>query len=266
MTKGNWKLALLVMTVAVAVCAAGMLVNANGCVTDYNDVVVSGAGSDNMNGTYEYGGMSGDRPVFSGPGPALISWILGHWVMADDNFGYYYVQSDDATPPSSGWYSVNIDLEPLPTVSGGEEIPCGGAEEKPALIVIPTGDGGPDSFLDALLPLAEGEVAPMIGLQPLAAVHAVGDVVTGSCQILNSSDLPTGASYVHIYTYSVDVSAHPESVVLLDHWMASYNHSTQEFEIAWDTSGLAPGYYDLYLSFADGSSELMRIQLVAAPV
>jgi hypothetical protein len=51
MRNGNWRLALLVM--AVAVCAAGMLVNAGDDLC-YNDVEVSGAGYEDADGTRQF--------------------------------------------------------------------------------------------------------------------------------------------------------------------------------------------------------------------
>ena len=136
------------------------------------------------------------------------------------------------------------------------------------ITVIPTGDGGPDAFLDVLLSVAGGggSAGPIvIGDVPLAAVHTVGDIVTGSCQILGGPlGLPTGASFAHVYIYSVGDTVVPEAIVLLDHWMAEYNYGPHEFEFAWDTAGLAPGYYYIHLFFQDGSTETRCIQLIPA--
>jgi hypothetical protein len=141
------------------------------------------------------------------------------------------------------------------------------------LVIIPTGAAsaggggavgdttGAGHFLDGVLPVLEGEEPPMAGQLPLTAVHAVGDIVTGGCQIIDETGYPTCGSWVHIYVYSVDTNAVPETRVLVDHWMASYDMETGEYVIAWDTSELEPGYYDLQLSFEDGSDQVFRIQL-----
>jgi hypothetical protein len=134
-----------------------------------------------------------------------------------------------------------------------------------AVSVVPTGDAGPEEFLDEILPVPEGEDPPMAGEEELAATHVVGDIITGSCQLLGPTGAPTTAGYVHLYLYSVDIATDPETRELLDHWAATFNWTTYEFELAYDTAGLAPGYYDLRLSFADGSIETFRIQLVPEP-
>lgn len=41
------------------------------------------------------------------------------------------------------------------------------------------------------------------------------------------------------------------------------NRATREYLIEWETSGLSPGYYDLYLSFENMSSECMQIELIS---
>jgi hypothetical protein len=132
--------------------------------------------------------------------------------------------------------------------------------------IIPAGAASPDDFLDVVLPLVEGEAPAMSGLQPLAAVHNVGASVTGGCQVLFVSEpFPLfPLSGVHVYIYSVDISTRPESVVLLDHWMATYDRATREYQFSWNTNGLTAGYYDLRLSFEDGSSQTFRIQLTSS--
>ena len=130
------------------------------------------------------------------------------------------------------------------------------------LAPIPAGDAGPGEFLDVVLLLAEGEQLPMIGELPLAAIHAVGSVITGGCQFLSPLGQPGPWCFVHIYVSSVDMSTFPETVVLLAHWTADFNWDTYEYEIVWDTAGLAPGYYDLRLFFGDEDTTLIfRIEL-----
>jgi|GEM_PF-4061909 len=131
----------------------------------------------------------------------------------------------------------------------------------------PAGMAGPGQFLDVVLPLAEGEEAPMIGTLPLAAIHEVGDIVTGACAFLNLIGSRTSAGFMHMFVSSVDLSTRPETVLLLSHWQSEYNPVSRQYEFAWDTSGLAPGYYDLRLFFGDPApAQTFRIQLIAPSV
>lgn len=131
------------------------------------------------------------------------------------------------------------------------------------LIIIPTG-AVEGSLLDQGLDLPEDQQPPMIGIAPLSGVYSVGEVVTGGCQIVDADSGRAVISYVHAFIYALNLEARPERLTLVDHWMAPYNWSSHEFEIAWDTSGLAPGYYDLRLCFEDETSLDFRIELTPA--
>ena len=68
MRKVNWRLAGILLVMAVAVGMAGFAASAAcRCVGDdcYEDVVVSGAGDEWANGTYKLAYVSGGRPAFS---------------------------------------------------------------------------------------------------------------------------------------------------------------------------------------------------------
>jgi hypothetical protein len=132
-------------------------------------------------------------------------------------------------------------------------------EDEPALVIEPAGESG--TFLDRCLDLAEGEEPPMAGLCPLAAVYEIGDLVTGACSIMNPGGQPARGSYVHVFVYSVDIEVRPEGVILLDHWVVRYDRDAGGYAFSWDTTDIAPGYYDVYLSFADGSGHTCRIQI-----
>jgi len=131
-------------------------------------------------------------------------------------------------------------------------------------VIVPTGEAGPEAFLDTLLPLGEGETPAMAGDKPLVASYVVGDLITGSCQTLGLGGNPTSDGYIHLYLYSVDVTMEPETLVLIAHWAAEFNWDTLEFEFSYDTSGLTPGYYDLRLSFHNGLSETFRVEVTPA--
>ena len=135
-------------------------------------------------------------------------------------------------------------------------------EDDDNTVIVPTGDAGFGAFLDEVLPVIEGEIQPMAGDLPLTAIHAVGDVITGSCQILSAMGTPTCAGHIRVFLYAVDIATVPEATALLARWSADYSWDTHEFRIVLDTTGFAPGHYDLCLSFEGGLREVFRIELV----
>jgi len=217
---------------------------------------ISGAGTAAVNGTAYFAGVADGRPFYIGAN-SLVEWDSGarEWVIFDTSGGsavsVYSNGDNEATPPRRGW-STTGGASPSPTVSGGEPCP----------VIVPTGDVGNGRFLDRSLDLAEGEGAPLVGGVPLSAVYAVGETVTGSCQILDPEDEDPVLSYVHLYVYSVETTTGSERKTLLDHWMAPHDWATREYLIAWDTSGLLPGIYDLRLSFEGARAVTLRIELV----
>jgi|GEM_PF-2755785 hypothetical protein len=229
--------------------------------------VVSGAGTTEANGLYTYASGEINEGIET---RAYVNSVTGAVIS-----GYAFVVDDqwNWTLTLGGEFNIlyyNGILAPDLALTGWEV--ADGQATAPTLrlcttaagpTIIPTGEVF-GSFLNRASALAGGDVPLMIGLQPLAAIYEAGETLTGSCQILGSSGLPTGASFVHVYIYSVDVSANPESILLVNHWMATYNRSTREFEIAWDTMDAAPGYYDLRLVFDGGSTITYRIQLIPA--
>ena len=134
--------------------------------------------------------------------------------------------------------------------------------ERPlSLRIEPAGEAG--SFLYRCLELEDGEEPPMVGLYPLAAIYEVGELVTGACSICDAAGSVMRGSYVHLYIYTVDIEPRPETRTLLDHWTVHYDRDAGGYTYSWDTTDIAPGYCDLYLSFADGSSHTCRIELTA---
>ena len=203
-----------------------------------------------------------------------VRYYDGNWevyVSASSGYGYWRNESTAETPPS-GPYSyfdgVNSSDWGTPTLSGGGLIDCpisGGTTPTPAPTPAPTPvsdpsivamtvvDADPSGYLDVVLPVVEGEDPVMAGLRPLAAIHTVGDTITGG-----STSGP-----IHVYVYSVDITTTPETIVLIDHWMSSFDRMTYKHVFSWDTAGLAPGYYDVRLSFGTTAVQF-RIQLTAA--
>ncbi|MBE0636535.1 hypothetical protein IH601_11110, partial [Candidatus Bipolaricaulota bacterium] len=132
------------------------------------------------------------------------------------------------------------------------------------IIIAPMGVAGSGAFLDRCLDLAEGEEPPMVGLCPLTAIYEVGEFVTGACSISEAAGSAMRGTYIHVYINSVDIEPRPEVVTLLDHWTVHYDPVRSGYSFSWDTTGYEPGYYDVYLAFADGSGHTCRIQLVGA--
>jgi len=232
----------------------------------YEDVIVTGAGYSDANGTYHFEKMLDGYPWYvkrSGSG-LLIAHLhgcsAGSWHLAVRGVGPAYRNDSDLyadTPPRSGWQLHPGCSGAVPTMRGGGA--CS-SRELP-ITIVPTGDAGPEAFLDTVIEVPEDEDPPMAGELPLVATHAVGDVITGSCQVLYEPGNPIGGSFVHIYVYSVDIDATPEVLELLNHWMAPYSVTEREYQIAWETEDFAPGYYDLVLFFEDASTVTLRIEL-----
>ena len=132
----------------------------------------------------------------------------------------------------------------------------------PSFMVVPMGAAGPVVLLDRCLDLPEGEEPPMVGLCPLTAIYDVGELVTGACGIFDPSGSIMRGSYIHVFIYAVSIDARPETLALLDHWVVRYDQDRSSYSYSWDTTDHAPGYYDVYLSFGDGTSLSCRIQLV----
>lgn len=296
-TKARVALALWVVTMLLCV---GLTSWAAKGPCDCQDMIVSGAGYSSINGTYTYvqgfamSGVQGSAcDWWLGPKTSLAQGIptgwfaLGHcgnvwffaYVLVDLPIG----EPQPATPPSYTDYVVFVVSDAYYSSTGRGDCPpesgwTGGLGSPPTIQgvgacreplvsceeVIPTGDAGAGEFLDEMLTLAEGDVAPIIGEASLAAIHAEGDVIGGSCRILGARGAETCACSVHVYLYSVDLTVSPEERTLVSHGMADYNWDTREYEFEIRTAGLAAGYYDVLLAFSELPTQSYRIQLVAA--
>jgi len=182
------------------------------------------------------------------------------------------------TPPSSGWtldYFIGTgDQWGTPTLSNGEicSSPTPTPGEPRFTTIVGTGDAGDGAFLDSGLQgggggsldsglQVEGVEPTMVGNRELTATYTVGEIVTGSCQLLDADGRAGPFGHTHVYLYSVDITTRPETIALISHWMATFNWPSLEYTFEIDTTELAPGYYDLHLAFP-GSSETFRIELI----
>lgn len=256
MRRGSWRalgtlLAVLGMAVAGSIVVLGAddmppISGLEGDAAVLNSVVAAYIGESLGKPNYSASTSLGIFNVYWYPGGS--QWEI-YISLGGSEYGYFIAEVDTDTPPLTGW---------TPYVQAGRASEWGtpvfivSDDETPGGVAI-TVDADPSGFLDVVLPGGEGEDPMLAGLLPLAAIHTVGDAVTGGST--------TGP--IHMYFYSADITSRPESIVLIDHWMASYNRATGEYEFSWDTTGLAPGYYDIRLSFG-ATAVVFRIELASA--
>ncbi|MBN1859465.1 HYR domain-containing protein [Candidatus Bipolaricaulota bacterium] len=138
------------------------------------------------------------------------------------------------------------------------------AQSPQQLSIVASDEAG--SFLDRCLDLNEGQEPPMAGRRPLQAVYAAGEPIVGSCHVLDSAGAPCASTYIIVSLYTVDVASVPEALELLDSWNGHYDRDEECYRFEVDTTALAPGVYDLRLGFEDGSTEWIRVEVVAPAV
>ncbi len=207
--------------------------------------------------------LSSSNPAEGTVDPATLVFTEENW---DEPQTVTVTGVDDAVLDGDIGYTIVTE----PAIGGdytglnAADVSVANLDDEVAIVIVPTGEAGPEAFLDVVLPLGEGETPPMAGDEPLVATHVVGDLITGSCQFLGPSGNPTADGYIHLYLYSVDIASTPDALELIAHWTADFNWTTFEFEFAYDTSGFTPGYYDLRLSFPDGTSETFRVEVTPA--
>ena len=86
------------------------------------NIIVSGAGSSEVNGTYvDTGELSGNKPVYENNANSdiLIVWDSGEWIIENmSTFAIYYFSGDDvATPDLCTTWEVYDAEPPVPTVT-----------------------------------------------------------------------------------------------------------------------------------------------------
>jgi len=91
----------------------------------YPDIIVSGAGTSDANGTYEYAGETFGKPYYT-KGSESISWFgLGYdvWAIFVDGLSVYESTDDVATPDLvTTWTAVNTGIAPVPTVTAAPSL------------------------------------------------------------------------------------------------------------------------------------------------
>lgn len=129
------------------------------------------------------------------------------------------------------------------------------------LRIIPMG-GSSQSILDAVLALAEGERAPVIGSQPLAAQYAIGTPICGGCAILNANGRISHSGRLSVSLYRLTLDGNDEFLELV--FEASYRYDGAEgcHRFCIPTEGVTPGYYDVYVLFPDGTDSVIRVEIL----
>ena len=85
------------------------------------NIIVSGAGSSEVNGTYAVVGEQGEKPVYANNANSdiVIVWDVSAWIIANSStYVIYYYSSDDvATPDLCTTWEVYAGEPPVPTVT-----------------------------------------------------------------------------------------------------------------------------------------------------
>ena len=103
----------------------------------YEDLVISGAGRGDANGTYAFAEIRNGKPLYGSFSDVHVQWHMSRWhiiVPVASGFQHVYLNNQDTlVPPTTGWYSLNAAWDPPPTISGGGAIP----DIEPPVLVIP---------------------------------------------------------------------------------------------------------------------------------
>ena len=85
------------------------------------NIIVSGAGATEVNGTYAESGEEGGKPLYAkANSDIVIGWdSSGVWVIGTSDYvtAYYYSSDDVATPDLCTTWEVNEGEPPVPTVT-----------------------------------------------------------------------------------------------------------------------------------------------------
>jgi hypothetical protein len=137
-------------------------------------------------------------------------------------------------------YRVVYVVHPGGVAGGG-----GGAE----------GEGG--TFLDKSIAGGGGAV----GITTLEAVYTIGDVIHVIFSLTDAKDNNVAGAVVSCTLVKVTLGEE-EAYDILNLWGFNYDADTELYSLDIATEGLAPGTYDLWLGFDDGTQTRLRIELL----
>jgi len=162
---------------------------------------------------------------------------------------------------------VNNDLDEDPYdvhISGNGLTPLQATQAENALQVIPNGAGGQGAFLDRFAPVDEAGEPLLLGSCSLSGIYEVGETISGAALICDPSFEPQCTLWLHLFLYAVDLDTRPETLTLVTHWVEHFDREQGTYVFDLDTTGVAEGIYDLYISIPGGPGEVLRIQLISA--
>ncbi|UCF09693.1 MAG: hypothetical protein JSW65_06425, partial [Candidatus Bipolaricaulota bacterium] len=229
----------------------------------YTDIRVRDAGSSAVNGTYIYQGKKGGRPQWctSGSCAQSVEWKNGQWTIVSGGQDMYYGCSC-LLPKAAGWTIGPGGTAPAPRLDGGSK-----CRETPVFTIVPAGTAG---ILDRGWP--EGEVAPIVGELPVAALYEIGEIITGCVEILDPGGDPELREQVELVVWQVvSIGEDFDEKKVLDVRLFRYGSAREAYCFSLPTYVLingyewTPGYYDLRLNYPNETFDEMRIQLVEPP-
>jgi len=119
------------------------------------------------------------------------------------------------------------------------------------------GEGkGTPGFLDKSIAGGGGAV----GITTLEAVYTVGDIIHARFSLTDADGNNIPDAVVSCTLVKVTLGEE-EAYEVLNLWRFGYNADTELYYLDIPTEGLAPGIYDLWLGFDDGTQKRLRIQL-----
>lgn len=196
----------------------------------YEDVVVSGAGTTQVNGTHVFTGMLNGKPRYAKGILAEIFYSAGKWIVTSGGHGYEQI-STAATPPASGWQLAG-GAAPAPTLSGGDA--CSPDAQVPAVEIVPLGTGGEGAILDRA--------------QADTRANIVG---TESFRLLDVDGSATCVAPLHLCIYETDFSTTPPTRTLIDYQFVPCDPVTGTYDFDVPLSALLSPTHDVVVSFAD---------------
>ena len=176
-------------------------------------------------------------------------------VALSDPGAFGFELSISSNDPETDPYSFDVSG----TVMTPEQAALGGASQQ----LVPLGQGGEDIFLDCPPVLDEAGDPVLVGYLPLAGVYPVGEPMTGAAMVRDAAGAALRSAWIYAHVYAVDLGTRPTSSELLESWMIRFDPESGDYPLSWDTEGMAPGIYDIYLSIGSlGTGQTLRVQLV----
>ncbi|MBU1050252.1 hypothetical protein KKG90_09555 [Candidatus Bipolaricaulota bacterium] len=252
----------LVLLFGLLVCGVSALCSAANC----ESVIVTGAGIEAVNGTYDYGRESNGKPLYVKGSNYYVRWqaSVASWQICSKTEVFYEVLSSADTPPISGWACAENGDLPIPSVQGGscpseadpwDYYPAfGNGATRTGLSLTPEEQEVHDSLV--------GSGGFCFGGVSFFYFYNVGDIIRGGSRILGENELPISTGYViaELYTYVLASRAGAFYPAVLEpnqllHDVVSFDRESREYRFEYDTAHLLPGFYLIYLAYPDGFSE-----------